>query len=58
MISSVLVNAEDKEILSFIRQVYEESFPYDERREFEDIEKLLREKPEFKMIAVFAGKAL
>ena len=39
MISSVLVNAEDKEILSFIRQVYEESFPYDERREFEDIEK-------------------
>lgn len=57
MISSVLVNAEDKEILSFIRQVYEESFPYDERREFEDIEKLLREKPEFKMIAVFAGKS-
>lgn len=25
-------------------------------REFEDIEKLLREKPEFKMIAVYAGK--
>ena len=38
MISSVLVKAEDKEILSFIRQAY-------------------REKPEFKMIAIYAGKS-
>ena len=58
MIRCVPVKIDDEKALSFIKRVYEESFPYDERREFDEIKRFIREKPEFKMTAIYAEETL
>lgn len=54
MIQLVPVKKNDCEILAFIERVYIDSFPIDERRNFQEVVDLLEEAPAFQLRAICA----
>ena len=50
MIRITPVNPHDEQALDFIERVYTESFPMDERRDFDEVVRLLRENDDFAIV--------
>ena len=52
MVKFVPVSETDVKTLDYIRSVYEDSFPVDERREFDQVERLLKENETFHLAVI------
>lgn len=56
MIKISQVHADDAPTLSFIEQIYTASFPQDERRDFDEVVRLLRGNDDFEIVLVSDGE--
>lgn len=56
MIQLTQVQADNGPAMKFIERIYTESFPQDERRDFDEVVRLLRENDDFKMVLLSDGE--